>query len=266
MTSDILHHKIYQRPDCDNWVVFVHGAGGSSSIWFKQIKEYKKHFNILLVDLRGHGGSANLVHDIFKKKYTFSAISDDIIRLLDYLNIKVAHFIGMSLGTIVIRAIAENHPERVKSMVLGGAITRLDSRSEILIKLGHYCKDWVPYMWLYKLFAYIIMPKSTHKESRHLFIKEAKKLCQKEFKRWFKLATEVNPIMKVFKERELAIPTLYIMGTEDYMFLKPVKDMVAKHRLSYLSEIPDCGHVCNIDKPDEFNSYSIDFIQRHRVI
>ena len=28
------------------WVVFVHGAGGSSSIWYRQVREFRKHFNV----------------------------------------------------------------------------------------------------------------------------------------------------------------------------------------------------------------------------
>jgi len=52
MQEQLLYHKIYQHPSSQEWVVFVHGAGGSSSVWHKQIKAYKEHFNIVLVDLR----------------------------------------------------------------------------------------------------------------------------------------------------------------------------------------------------------------------
>jgi pimeloyl-ACP methyl ester carboxylesterase len=54
----MLYYKTYPKPDCAEWVVFVHGAGGSSSIWFKQIKDFSRYFNVLMVDLRGHGKSA----------------------------------------------------------------------------------------------------------------------------------------------------------------------------------------------------------------
>lgn len=117
-------------------------------------------------------------------------------------------------------------------------------------------------MWLYRLFAYIVMPQRSQKESRHLFIHEARKLCQKEFKRWYTLTAEVNPLMRYFKERELAIPTLYLMGERDYMFIQPVKEMVAAHQQSELHEIPDCGHVCNVEQPDVFNQVSIEFIKQ----
>ncbi|MCF9489912.1 alpha/beta fold hydrolase, partial [Vibrio parahaemolyticus] len=55
MSDSLLFHKTFVHPTSQEWVVFVHGAGGSSSIWFKQIKAYKQHFNLLLIDLRGHG-------------------------------------------------------------------------------------------------------------------------------------------------------------------------------------------------------------------
>ncbi|WP_260258864.1 alpha/beta fold hydrolase [Vibrio intestinalis] len=264
-SNELLFHKTYPHPDSKEWVVFVHGAGGSSSIWFKQIKAYKQHFNLLLIDLRGHGKSNQLLKELMTNRYTFKAVTMDILKVLDHLKIQSAHFVGMSLGTIIVRNLAELATERVKSMVLGGAVTRLDTRSQVLVKVGNMFKHIVPYMWLYSLFAYIVMPQRTQKQSRHLFIREAKKLCQKEFKRWFRLASEVNPLMRYFKEKEIPVPTLYLMGDKDYMFIKPVKEMVAAHRKSQLHEIENCGHVCNIERPDEFNHHSINFIQQQVV-
>ncbi|WCE28562.1 alpha/beta fold hydrolase [Vibrio sp. SCSIO 43137] len=262
MSQSLLFHKTFEHPTSKEWVVFVHGAGGSSSIWFKQIKAYKQHFNLLLIDLRGHGRSNNLFKDLMVNRYTFKDVTLDILKVLDHLKIQSAHFVGMSLGTIIVRNLAEIADKRVATMVLGGAITRLDIRSQILVRLGYFCKHIVPYMWLYRLFAYIVMPQKNQKESRHLFVREAKKLCQKEFKRWFILASDVNPMMRYFREKEMPIPTLYLMGDKDYMFIRPVKEMVALHRQSTLHEIADCGHVCNVEKSDEFNEKSIDFIRR----
>lgn len=265
MTQPLLFHKTYLHPTSNEWVVFVHGAGGSSSIWFKQIKAYKQHFNLLLIDLRGHGKSNQLLKELITSRYTFTAVTQDILKVLDHLKIQSAHFVGMSLGTIIVRNLAELASDRVRSMVLGGAVTRLNTRSQILVKLGNLGKHILPYMWLYKLFAYIVMPQKNQRESRHLFIREAKKLCQKEFKRWFTLAADVNPLMRYFKDRELPIPTLYLMGDRDYMFIKPVKEMVALHKLSVLREIPDCGHVCNVERPDDFNQHSIEFIKQQSL-
>ena len=84
---------------------------------------------------------------------------------MSYLDIKKSHFIGISLGTILIRDLAERNPELVESMVMGGAILKLNMRSKLLMGFGNFFKSVVPYIVLYKLFAFIIMPKKNHRES-----------------------------------------------------------------------------------------------------
>ena len=120
-------------------------------------------------------------------------------------------------------------------------------------------------MWLYKLFAFIIMPRKQHAESRNLFIHEAQKLCQKEFIRWFKLTKDINPLLKYFKEKDIGIPTLYVMGDQDVMFLEPVKKLVKDHKNSILTILEKCGHVVNVEKPEQFNQLSLAFIKNHQL-
>jgi pimeloyl-ACP methyl ester carboxylesterase len=258
----MLHYTTYLLSESSPWVTFIHGAGGSSSIWFRQIKDFKKSFNVLLVDLRGHGRSKKIDYENLKR-YTFDKIGDDVMEVLDYLQIKKTHFVGISLGTIIIREITERFPNRTVSMVLGGAVMKLNVRGQILMRLGALLQSIVPYLLLYKLLAFVIMPRKKHKESRNLFINEAKKLYQREFKRWFTLVSEVNPLLNLFRIKDSGVPTLYIMGEEDYMFLPSIKQLVKNHISSELFVIPACGHVVNVEKPDEFNRQALYFLQNH---
>lgn len=258
----LINHSIFKNENSNQWVTFVHGAGGSSSIWFKQIRDFQKHYNVLLLDLRGHGNSNEQIKRAFHKKYTFKSIANDVLEVLDYLKIETSHFVGISLGTIVIRQLAETNSNRVKSMILGGAILKMNFRSQILMRLGNMFKYVLPYLVLYKFFAFVIMPNKNHKQSRLLFINEAKKLYQKEFIRWFKLTAEINPILKWFRQVELNIPTLYVMGEEDYMFLPSVRKVVEKHyKSSKLFVVEQCGHVVNVEQPLVFNSAVLAFIK-----
>ncbi len=260
----MLYYKEFVHPQSTEWVVFIHGAGGSSAVWYKQLKDFKKEFNLLLIDLRGHGKSADLPQAIWEERYTFEAVTNDIIEVLDHIKIPPAHFMGASLGTIIARQLAELEPQRVKSLVMAGAITRLTTQSRILVFLGNTFKRVIPYMWLYRLFAFIIMPRKQHEESRNLFVREAQKLCQKEFIRWFKLTSEINPLLKFFKESDLGIPTLYVMGDQDVMFLEPVKKIVKDHQNSILKILEKCGHVVNVEQPDQFNNLSVAFIKNQQ--
>ncbi|WP_025742247.1 alpha/beta fold hydrolase [Aquimarina pacifica] len=258
----MLNYSVYNHTKSTEWVTFVHGAGGSSSIWFKQVREFRKHFNVLLLDLRGHGNSKPILKDAFNSKYTFDSITDDIVEVINAEKIQKSHFIGISLGTILIRNLAEKYPDRVSSMIMGGAIMKLNLRSQILMKLGVVFKSVVPYMLLYKFFAFIIMPKKNHKKSRLLFVTEAKKLYQKEFVRWFRLTSEINPLLRFFRAKDINIPILYLMGEEDYLFLPSIEKIVSNHKFSELFVVKNSGHVVNVEQPEVFNKESIAFIAR----
>ena len=80
-----------------------------------------------------------------------------------------------------------------------------------------------------------------------------------------KLTNSINPLLRYFKETEISTPTLYIMGREDYMFLPPVEQIVAQHKYSTLEVIENCGHVCNVEKPRDFNKISINFIENNSI-
>ena len=99
----MLYHTIYfSEKSSQKWITFIHGAGGSSSIWFNQVRFFKKYFNVLLIDLRGHGRSAPSPDGTV---YTFDDLVFDIIEVLDYVKIKKSHFVGISLGSILIQKI-----------------------------------------------------------------------------------------------------------------------------------------------------------------
>ena len=260
----MLSFSVFPNENSKKWVTFIHGAGGSSSIWFRQIRAFKAEFNVLLIDLRGHGNSKITSKDNTKQEYTFDFITNDIVEVLQHLQITKSHFIGISMGTILIRDLAERYPELLETMVLGGAVLKLNVRSKLLMGFGNVFKSVVPYILLYKLFAFIIMPKKNHKESRLLFVKEAKKLYQKEFLKWYKLTAQLNPLLRFFRLNETNIPTLYVMGEQDHLFLPSIKKVISGHVNAQLHVIRNCGHVVNVEQPIEFNEQVISFLKSQK--
>ena len=97
-------------------------------------------------------------------------------------------------------------------------------------------------------------------EARKAFIKEAVKLGQREFFCWYRiLHKEVNKFF-AGKKAVSATPAIYIMGSEDYMFLPTIKKSYEKVKNARLHILSKTGHVCNIEKEKEFNRISISFI------
>ncbi|WP_342512030.1 alpha/beta hydrolase [Sporosarcina sp. FSL K6-1522] len=254
----MLYHETHIVSPKHEWVVFLHGLGGNSNIWYKQVEAFKKHYNLLFIDLRDHGGSVNYKPEV--PDYTPELLSKDVVKVLDGLSIEKAHFAGISLGSIILHAMHIYAPSRIKSMILGGAIIRFTPAAKVILKTGNLLKSVVPYMWLYKTFARILMPKAHHKKSRDIFIKEAKKLRQKGFIKWYRFAANVGAIYPQVDTKKDVIPKLYIMGDQDYMFLGPVKEDTLGDEAADLHIIASCGHVCNIEKHAEFNQQALQFL------
>ena len=81
---------------------------------------------------------------------------------------------------------------------MGGAILKLNFRSPLLMRFGNATKSILPYMWLYKMLAFIIMPNRNRKESRVVY-SEAKTV-PKEFIRWFKLTSSYS-FIEIFSSK-----------------------------------------------------------------
>ena len=253
----MLYHSIYRAENSSNkWITFIHGAGGNSSIWFNQVRFFKAYFNVLLIDLRGHGKSKVSPKGT---KYTFNIIIDDILNVLDHNKIEKSHFVGISLGSILIQKMIQLHSNRVEKIGLGGAILNLNLQSRFLMFMGKLTQSVLPFIWIYTFFAYVIMPYKAHRKSRALFIKEAKKISHAEFGRWYKLTATILPVLAKIRGRQLKPPTLYIMGIQDYMFLPFVEKIIMIHQNATLITLPDSGHVVNIDQPDLFNDHLLNF-------
>jgi pimeloyl-ACP methyl ester carboxylesterase len=253
----VLYHSIYKAENRSNkWITFIHGAGGNSSIWFNQVRFFKAYFNVLLIDLRGHGKS-----EVSPKgtEYTFEIIINDILNVLDHNKIEKSHFVGISLGSILIQKMIQLHSNRVEKIGLGGAILNLNLQSRFLMFMGKLTQSIFPFIWIYTFFAYVIMPYKAHRKSRALFIKEAKKISHAEFRRWYKLTATILPVLAKIRAKQLKPPTLYIMGIQDYMFLPFVKKIIMIHQNATMIILPGSGHVVNIDQSDLFNDNLLNF-------
>ena len=205
-----------------------------------------------MLDLRGHGRSAD--HDRRNSTYSLGAVSNEIIEVMDDAGVDEAHFVGVSLGTLLMRELLDTHPHRIRSMVMAGAITKLTALARFLIAAGNLLKHVIPFRVLYATFAWIIMPGKRARESRMVFRREARKVTPSEFRRWLRLTAEIKNRLPQWRRQARPRPVLYAMGSHDYMFLPAARALAERYAQAYLEVFPDCGHVSNVEKPEAFNA------------
>ena len=106
-----------------------------------------------------------------------------------------------------------------------------------------------------------MFPQAQYKESKKIFLKSAKRLSFDSFLNWMRIGDELNTRIKQLFNEYISIPTLYLMGEDDKMFLPEVQDTVLHNgENASLVIVPNAGHVCNIDNKSFFNQRSLDFI------
>jgi pimeloyl-ACP methyl ester carboxylesterase len=102
-------------------VLLIHGFASSASVnwvypgWLKTLGD--AGYRVVAIDNRGHG-SSDKPHDAEAYRPWFMAA--DAAALLDHLSIEQAHVMGYSMGARISSFMALAHPEKVRSLVLGG--------------------------------------------------------------------------------------------------------------------------------------------------
>lgn len=256
----MLHYRTIVNDQLNDWLVMIHGAGGSIEVWYRQVADFARHFNLLLVDLAGHGGSAG---ECFGKGFNFNRAAEQVMEVVDHLRIERSHFMGLSLGSIVVRLIAKDNPRKVSSMVLAGAVTELSTKVKILLQLATTFKRIIPYSLIKRVIARCIIPQQKYDKSKRLFLNSAKKVSFDSFLNWIKLGEGVSARIKALFDEYIAIPTLYLMGEDDKLFLPKVQQTVRSSHADNVSLVivPNAGHVCNVDNKRYFNQQSLEFMR-----
>ena len=254
-----IKYETYTQPEHTSWLVLVHGAGGSAKTFGRQIATFRKHFNLLIPDLRDHGRS-NALTTLDTKEFSIDLVARDVLNLMDDLDIDKAHFMGISLGAIIIRMLEQQAPERIMSIVIGGGVLKFNTRTSVLFNTAVFLSRYVSYYRLYSIVAWILMPRANHKVARRLFARESKKINRKAFKIWLTIVARLKGQLDHLFTQPFRKPSLMIMGGQDFAFLDDSHEFSRRFPDSLLSIIPSCGHLCNLERPTEFNERSLNFL------
>lgn len=258
--TQAIYTETYIRDPEGPWLVFLHGFGGSTKMWKKQLSFFREQYNLLLLDFPGHGQSRLGISDL--NIHCFEDLADVVANTLEHHNIRKACFICVSLGTLVFAALQNKYPELVIGGILCGAIAGISLGLQNLLFLIDRIKHRIPPEFLLRIFAQILLPWHSHAKSRNFFIESGRLLNRREFLAWFSLIVKDIDILKNLSEELNNV--IFISGTEDFTFLRGVKRLTsAAARDVKLILLRRCGHVCSLQRPSEFNSLSMKFLNEN---
>ena len=94
-------------------LVLIHGLGLTSSLWQAHLPALCARYRVLNYDLYGHGQSRPA-----ERPLNLSVFADQIAGLLEETVMGPAHLVGFSIGGMINRRVAMDHPDLVRSLVI----------------------------------------------------------------------------------------------------------------------------------------------------
>jgi pimeloyl-ACP methyl ester carboxylesterase len=96
-------------------VLLIHGVGGESRNWDTIAGRLRERFDVIAMDLRGHGES-----DLITAPVDVHDLARDALQVLDEAKVRTCTVVGFSLGGAVAQALTLDHPGRVEKLVVIG--------------------------------------------------------------------------------------------------------------------------------------------------
>ena len=246
--------------DTGSLVLFMHGIGGNRRNWHNQLPAFAGSYRAVAWDARGYGDS-----DDYEGALDFSDFAEDLLRVLDHFGVEDAHLVGLSMGGRIAMDFYDSHPERVRSLVLCDSLPGFESISEEQrhafvasrrdpLLAGQELSDIAPVV------AKTLVSATASPEIVQQLI-DSMSMLRKES--YIKAIEGLVFYPKTAKLEEVRVPTLFLVGSDDRLTPPELsKDMAARVSGAEYVEIPDAGHLTNLEKPEIFNRAVLEFLER----
>jgi pimeloyl-ACP methyl ester carboxylesterase len=108
--GELISYSVFGKADFT--LVFVHGWSCDSRYWREQIPYFAKKYQVVTVDLAGHGHSEQT-----RKVYSLESFSEDVKAVVEKLDAKKVILIGHSMSGEIVAKAATLMPDRVIGII-----------------------------------------------------------------------------------------------------------------------------------------------------
>lgn len=226
-------------------LVFIHGSGGDHTSWVYQYSRLQKQFNVVAVDLPGHGGSTGQGENNLDQYCLW------IKKLLDILQLKDMILIGHSLGAAITLQFALLYPKTVAAIVPVGGGIKMPVNPDLLTGLKTNPATVVD----------LICKLSLASENRlKLFDPLRKSLGKTNIDILYGDLYACNNLDLTVDIGKITGRALVLCGREDKMTPSRFScEIAARIEGAHLCLIDGAGHMVMLEKPAEFNTALCEF-------
>ena len=248
-------------------LVLIHGFSDNQTMWYNQVPEFSKSYQVLTYDVRGHGQT-----EVTKDEHSIDLFADDLKGLLESLNIPKACVLGYSMGGRIGLAFAMKYPEQTTGLIFAnsGVIgpdvqptpeqiqEMMARRQEMLNQIETGNIEAIADMMAERSLSPGFRDKDPEVFQKYKDIKmQNNPAAYKAIMEGMMVAMANPPDLG-----ELQCPALIIAGEQDgFMALDVAYYMEKAIKESSLAIFPT-GHASAIEVPNEFNRVVLDFLKK----
>ena len=233
-------------------IVFLHGSGLSHIVWSLAEQFFSsKSYNVLSIDLPGHGNSDGPCLDSIEK------IADWMEKIFDKLKLKNLILVGHSQGCLEILEYSSRYKERLKKLVFVGGSNKMPVHPDLieLAQSGHSDAVKLMMKWGYEGSKKFIGGNPVEK-----IIQSPRDISEI-------LAVDLNACNNYSNGSEAAkvidLPSMLIFGELDKMVnLEAGKKFSNLIKNSTTHVIKGCGHMIMIEKAFEMREKILEFLNK----
>jgi pimeloyl-ACP methyl ester carboxylesterase len=233
-------------------IVFLHGSGLSHIVWSLAEQFFSsKNYNVLSIDLPGHGNSDGPCLDSIEK------IADWMEKVFDKLKLKNLILVGHSQGCLEILEYSSRYKERLKKLVFVGGSNKMPVHPDLieLAQSGHSDAVKLMMKWGYEGSKKFIGGNPVEK-----IIQSPRDISEI-------LAVDLNACNNYSNGSEAAkvidLPSMLIFGELDKMVnLEAGKKFSNLIKNSTTHVIKGCGHMIMIEKAFEMREKILEFLNK----
>ena len=250
-------------------VVLLHGLGASVVTWAYNVQPLAQRYAVYAVDLPGHGDSAKP-----DNSYNLDEGVAFLSTFLKALGLEGAVLIGNSVGGLLALATAERHRELARALVLVdsaglGRELAWPMRIGALPVVGK-AMEYLTVMNRRRLMRLVFLHPDQIAPNIYAELFRIRKLPGSSRTIVRALRTGVNllglrPHLRLLHDilTDLPVPTLLIWGEEDVIIpVTHAHHAARRYPDLNLCVIPDAGHWPQMEKPQEFNSRVVAFLDQ----
>ena len=123
--------KVLDAPKDAPWLVMVHGMSQDRRVFSSQVEAFRDRFRILLIDLPGHGLSADV-----PGPFGHSEFANAVVQATQQAGVNRCHYWGTHTGATVGLLLAVSEPEQFASLILEGPVMPGEAPTSVAGALG----------------------------------------------------------------------------------------------------------------------------------